>query len=72
MFKKYQSRRITIDTQGTSADSPDVQKRLERIRQNYLRLDEILVELETRIEFDDRLAEIMEHDQDPPAIRKPR
>ncbi len=72
MFKKYRSQSITIDTSGTSATSPDVEKRLQRIQQNYAKLDEILIDLETRIEMDDRLTESVVPEAEAPLPRKPR
>ncbi len=48
-------KKIAIDAQATNAASPDVAKRLTRIEGNYRRLDEILTELESRFEFEDRL-----------------
>ncbi len=47
--------KIKIDTDGVNADSPDVQKRLDRIATNYERLNEVLCELEGKIARDERL-----------------
>ena len=49
---------IVIDSSTASCDSPEVKKRLERIHDNYRQLDEILAELESKIESDERLAAI--------------
>ena len=66
--KKYKSRKIRIDVSAVDRDSPEVQRRLDRIERNYEKLDEILSDLESRIALDDRLA----IEKDEPLPRKPR
>lgn len=50
--------RIEIDLRAVSADSPEVTRRMDRIVENYQRLDAMLAEVETKIQGDDRLREI--------------
>ena len=47
--------KIEIDTGGVSADSPEMQKRMDRIATNYEMLSEVLTELEVKIAQDERL-----------------
>ena len=47
--------KLKIDTDGVSAGSPEMQKRLDRISTNYEKLNEILTELEVKIAQDERL-----------------
>ena len=56
--EKLKQRRIEIDESSVSSDSPDVQKRLERIEENYQQLDDILADLESKIKQDERLKAI--------------
>lgn len=53
---KLKQTKIEIDSSQVSADSEIVQQRLERIQENYRQLDEVLAELESKIELDDRLS----------------
>jgi len=53
--RNYERKKLDIDTESVCADDPVLQKRLDRIEQNYSRLDQVLSELEARIELDDRL-----------------
>ena len=53
--KSLASRRIEIDADAVSSDCPELKKRLERIESNYLKLSDILTELEARFELDDRI-----------------
>jgi hypothetical protein len=55
---KPKPRRIEIDASRIGSNSPEVQKRLDRIRENYVQLDSILAELESKIESDERLKAI--------------
>ena len=68
--KSLAPRKIDVDTESTSANSPEMQKRLDRIETNYSKLEEILLQLETRFEMDDRLA--AEHQNDVDQLRKIR
>ena len=68
---KYKSKRIEIDTDGISSNSPNVSKRLDRIERNYSALETILDELESRIEMDDRLAGVADEVENE-LPRKPR
>ena len=56
--------RIEIDRSAISSDSPEVQIRLDRIRENYLQLEAILDELELKIESDERLKAIDDENVD--------
>lgn len=53
--KKYKPRKLKIEVASVDRDSPAVQQRLDRIERNYKKLDEVLRDLESRIELDDRL-----------------
>ncbi|MEL7498806.1 MAG: hypothetical protein AAFN77_14455 [Planctomycetota bacterium] len=53
--EKLSSKRIEIDSTTQSSDSPEIQKRLARIEANYDQLENVLVDLETRIAADERL-----------------
>lgn len=66
--KSTVSRKIRIE-QSANSDSPELQKRLDRIGSNYSRLEDILSELEQKFELDDRLAEWTSADVAP---KKPR
>ena len=48
--------KLEIDDESTSADSPEMLKRLDRISANYERLDEVLTTLESKMAADERLA----------------
>ena len=54
---KLKPRRITIDPSAVSAQSPDVQNRLQRIDENYQAFDELFADIEATIEKDERLRE---------------
>ncbi len=56
--EKLKQRRIEIDTTQVSSNSPEVQRRLDRIQENYQQLDEILSEMESKIAGDERLKAI--------------
>ena len=56
--KKLKSRRIEIDKNAVSSGSPQVRQRLDRIRENYQRLDSMLTEVEAKIRTDERLSAI--------------
>ena len=60
---RYKSGKITIDTSGPSAESSTAMQRLDRIGQNYEKLEEILDELELRIAMDDRLGQEADPDE---------
>ena len=53
--KSLRSRKIEINPETIDANSPEMQKRLDRIEDNFERLGEILDTLEARFELDDRL-----------------
>ena len=55
---KLKRQKIDVDESGISCNSPEVQKRLNRIEENYLELNTILAELETKIQSDERLKAI--------------
>lgn len=67
--KKYKPRSIKIESAPVDHDSPAVQQRLDRIARNYQKLDEVLCDLESRIELDDRLTSDKENFEPP---NKPR
>ena len=54
--RNYKRQTIEVDTDSVSAEDPELVKRLDRIEQNYSRLDQVLSDLESRIELDDRLS----------------
>ena len=58
--KDIDPKKIEIDSSTLTSDSDEVRSRLDRIGANYQKLSEILVDLETRIEEDDRLRAINE------------
>lgn len=51
--KKLRRFLIEIDDSGLRSDSPEIQKRMDRIEENYGRLNEVLASLEDRFENDD-------------------
>ncbi|QEG23847.1 hypothetical protein [Mariniblastus fucicola] len=51
--KKLRRIRITIDDSAIKSDSPEIQNRLDRIAENYGKLDEVLSGLEDRFENDE-------------------
>ncbi len=53
--KKSRSTPIEIDTTGLSSDSLEVRQQLDRIEDNYRRLDLILADVEHKIRSDERL-----------------
>ena len=53
--KKLRPRPIEIDRTAISSNSPEIQQRLDRIEDNYQRLDSILADVETKIRSDERL-----------------
>ena len=55
---KPKPRRIEIDSSRIGSNSPEVQKRLDRIRDHYDQLESILAGLESKIESDERLKAI--------------
>ena len=56
--EKLKHRRIEIDRSEITSDSPEVQKRLNRIDANYQQLDSMLCDIEATISGDQRLSEI--------------
>jgi hypothetical protein len=54
---KLKRRQITIDPSAVSAQSPEVQNRLQRIDENYQAFDDLFADIEATIENDDRLRE---------------
>ena len=54
---KLKRRRITIDPSAVSAQSPEVQNRLQRIDENYQAFDELFADIVETIDNDDRLRE---------------
>ena len=54
---KLKRRQMTVDPSTVSAQSPEVQNRLQRIDENYQAFDELFADIESRIEDDDRLRE---------------
>jgi hypothetical protein len=58
--KDLDPKKIEIDSSSLTSDSDEVRSRLDRIGANYEKLSEILGDLETRIEQDDRLRAINE------------
>lgn len=54
---KLKRRQIKIDPSAVSAQSPEVQNRLQRIDDNYQAFDELFADIQTTIENDERLRE---------------
>ncbi|MEM7453959.1 MAG: hypothetical protein AAF456_06335 [Planctomycetota bacterium] len=55
--KKVPVGKIEVDRESTSAVSPEVMRRMERISDNYDKLNSVLAELESRIQKDPTLRE---------------
>lgn len=53
--RQLKPRRIVVDTTRINSTSPEVQKRLDRIQDNYHQLDLILAQVEAKIQADERL-----------------
>lgn len=53
--KKLERRMIEVDASTSTSESPEMQKRLARIEQNYDRLNDVLTDLESKISADERL-----------------
>ena len=51
--KKLRKIRIDIDDSALKSDSPEIQSRLDRIEENYGKLDDVLSDLENRFENDE-------------------
>lgn len=62
--EKLRPRKIEIDLSSSTCDSPDIQQRLDRIEANYDQLDTVLVDIETKIALDERLAALDDGDVD--------
>jgi hypothetical protein len=54
--KRNLIRRIVLDPQAINSQHPEHKKKLNRIAQNYERLQNLFDDLEHRFELDDRLA----------------
>ena len=63
--KKLRRFRIEIDDSGMKSDSPEIQKRMDRIEENYGRLDEVLAELEDRFENDESFLSLFPEGAEP-------
>jgi hypothetical protein len=61
---KLRRRKIEIDRSVIHSDSPEVQKRLDRIQENYQQLNAILIDLESKIQSDERLKAIDDENVD--------
>ena len=53
--EKLNPRKISIDSQQISATSPEIERRLARIAENYDRLNGVLAELESRMDSNQNL-----------------
>jgi hypothetical protein len=60
--EKLRPRPIEIDESTAGCDSPDIQRRLDRIEQNYRQLDAVLGDIEDKLSKDDRLT-ALDNDQ---------
>lgn len=56
--EKLKRRKIVVDESAISCDSVEVKNRLNRIEDNYEKLDSILAELELKMATDERLKAI--------------
>jgi len=68
--KKLQRIRIEIDETGSTADSPEIQKRLSRIAENYAKLDEVLAGVEDRFQNDEAFQQLL--GDDVPVVEAPK
>ncbi len=68
--KKLRRVRIEIDSSTATADSPEIQKRLDRIAENYQKLDEVLDGVEARFENDESIKTLL--GDEAPAIESPK
>lgn len=71
-FSKKKLRRIEIeiDPSTATADAPEMQKRLDRIAQNYQKLDEVLAGLEDRFKNDESIKLLL--GDEAPVIEAPK
>lgn len=68
--KKLRRIRIEIDPTVVTADSPEMQKRLDRIAENYQKLDEVLDGLEDRFKNDESIKLLL--GEEAPVIEPPK
>ena len=54
--EKLRPRLIEIDLSSSTCASPEIQQRLDRIQANYNQLDTALVDIESKLALDERLA----------------
>ena len=62
--EKLRPRQIEIDDSTANCDSPEMRKRLDRIERNYSQLDQVLVDLESKLDADERLTALDDKDFD--------
>ena len=63
--KKLRRIRIENDDSALKSDSPEVQHRLERIEENYGKLDEVLTGLEDRFQNDEAFLSLFPEGEEP-------
>ena len=63
--KKLRRIRIEIDESELKSDSPEIQSRLNRIEENYGKLDEVLSGLEDRFENDESFLSLFPGGEEP-------
>ena len=63
--KKLRKIRIEIDDSALKSDSPEIKTRLDRIANNYDKLDEVLSGLENRFENDEAFLSLFPESEEP-------
>lgn len=63
--KKLRKIRIEIDDSALKSDSPEIKTRLDRIANNYDKLDEVLSGLENRFENDEAFLSLFPEGEEP-------
>lgn len=62
--ERLRRKTIEVDESTPNCNSPEMQKRIDRIEQNYAELDIVLGQLESKLEADERLVAIDDRDFD--------
>jgi len=63
--KKLRRINIEIDDSALKSNSPEIQTRLDRIAENYVKLDEVLSGLENRFENDESFLGLFPEGEEP-------
>lgn len=62
--EKLRPQQIEIDESTESCDSPEIRRRLDRIEKNYQQLNEVLIDIESKLSTDERLVALDNDDVD--------